>query len=230
MRFARVMAAAAGIALAVRIVRSHHRRSLHPAGRSFHGEFVDAGLLHHGPARYPATVRVSKAVGTKGGRPDVRGLAVRVHRAGRDLDLLFSTTGHGPITRHLPKPRRTFDAVYGTITAYRLGTGDRVLLIARAASVGRRLEEVAAGDRFTMSVRHGDEERPAGVVTLDRALSPAEDAALAFDPVRNSLPEVHPTGLVHGVRAFAYRVSQRWRGAAPAPGNPAAVARTAGRR
>jgi hypothetical protein len=230
MRFAHVLAAGAGIALAVRIVRSRRRRSLHPAGRSFHGEFSDAGLLGHGPARYPATVRVSKAIGTRGGRPDVRGLAVRVHRAGRDLDLLFSTSGRGRITRHLPKPRRTFDALYGTLTGYRIGTGEKVLLIARAASAGRRLDEVAEGDRFEVAVRNDSGERPAGVVTLGRALSPAEDAALAFDPVRNSLPDLHPTGLVHGARAFAYRVSQRWRGARPAPDNPPAVARTAGPR
>jgi hypothetical protein len=237
MRIARLAAAAAAVAgagLAVRIVRSRHRRSLHPAGRSFRGEFDVAGSgLLDGPARHPATVRVSKAAGTRHGRPDVRGLAVRIHLPGRDLDLLFSTTGRGPITRRLPRPRRTFDATYGTITGYRTGTGEKVHLIARPAPdgprIGRSLDEVTEGDRFEVTVRHEAGECLAGRVTLGRALSPADDDALAFDPVRNSVPDLHPTGLVHGARAFAYRLSQRWRGATPAPDNPRAVARTAER-
>jgi hypothetical protein len=83
-------------------------------------------------------------------------------------------------------------------------------------ALGRDLDEVAEGDEFLLGIRRGGTERPAGRATLTRALPPDADAALAFDPVRNSVPDLHPTGLLHGVRAFAYRLSQRWRGAAPA--------------
>lgn len=237
----RMMVAVLGAAVTVRVVKSRRRRSLHPAGRSFaaevelhgsgwagDGEPLGATLLDE-PGRFRATVRLSKGVGTRGSRPDVRGLAVRVHLPGRDVDLLFSTAGRGRVTRHLPVPRRSFDADYGTITAYRTATRDKVYLAARpdpdGPEVGSRLGEVEAGDRFVLDVRHGTGGRRVGRVRLRAVLSPAADAALAFDPIRNSLPDLHPTGLVHGVRAFAYRASQRWRGAEPASPNPAAITR-----
>lgn len=233
MRPARIALAAAAAGLTVRIARSRHRRSLHPAGRSYAGTVeVFGSLLLPGPARYPATVRVSKGVGTRGGRLDVRGLAVRVHLPGRDLDLLLSTAGGGRLTRHLPMPRRTFAATYGTITAYRLGpgSGSKIYLLARpdpdGPAIGRSLGEVTPGDRFLLGVRQGEREFPVGRVSLGRLLSPDVDRALAFDAVRNSLPALHPAGLVHGSRALAYRASQRWRGVTPAPANPAAVERT----
>ena len=58
------------------------------------------------------------------------------------------------------------------------------------------------------------------------AVKPQQDAELAFDPVRNVPADLHPTGLIHGSRALAYPLSQRWRGARTARRNPAAVART----
>ena len=69
-----------------------------------------------------------------------------------------------------------------------------------------------------------------GRVTFDRSLPVRTDAELAFDPIRNTAPDLHPTGTIHGTRALAYRVSQRWRGARPARPAPDAVARTAGHR
>jgi len=212
MRIVRIVAVAAGAALAVRVARSRHRRSLHPSGRSFDGTIRILGAEH------PATVRVSKGAGTRGGRLDVRGLAVRAHLPGRDLDLLLSTSGRGRVTRHLPAPRRTFDATYGSITAYRDAAGEKVYLTAHPAPdgprPGRGLGEIEEGACFVLEYRQGDTTRPAGRVRLGRPVDARVDAALAFDPVRNSLPELRPTGLVHGVRAFAYRASQVWRGAA----------------
>jgi hypothetical protein len=212
------------IAGTVRLVRSRHRRSLHPAGRSFRGTVEMLGLpdrlgspFLEDAARHRATVRVSKGVGTRGGRLDVRGLAVRVHLAGRDLDLLLSTTGRGRLTRHLPLPRRTFDASYGTITAYRTGTGEKVYLAARRSPggpvLGRALDEVGPPGQVVLELWRGAAVHPVGRVSWHRALPAGADAALAFNPVHNALPGLHPTGLVHGVRAFAYRWSQRWRGA-----------------
>jgi len=238
----RVVAAAGttlGVALIVRVIRSRRRRFLHPAGRSFTGRLVITGFgrplgaeLLERPGRYRCTVRLSKGAGTRGGRADVRGLAVRVHLPGRDLDLLFSTAGRSRAGRHFPLPRRSFDTAYGTITAYRTGGGRKVHLTGRSdpdgPALGRSLATLAEGDRLLLEVRHGDTERVIGRLTLGPALPPAADAALAYDPVRNSLPELHPSGLVHGTRAFAYRISQLWRGATPARPNPPAVARTAG--
>jgi hypothetical protein len=238
---ARWVAAAMGAGLAVRVVRSRHRRFLHPDGRSFEGELETRGAAGptgsdflDRPARYRVTVRVSKGAGMRGARLDLRGVAVRVHLPGRDLDLLLSTAGNGVLTRHLPVPRRSFDVTYGTITAYRTGSRTKVYLFAHpdpdGPALGRALPEVAEGDRIVLGVRHAGVARPLGRVTLGPVRSPAADAALAYDPVRNSLPDLHPTGLVHGVRAGAYRLSQRWRGATPARANPEAVARTGAHR
>lgn len=74
-------------------------------------------------------------------------------------------------------------------------------------------------------MRHGGGDRTVGRLLLGGVLPPDVDAALAFDAVYNPLSDLHPTGLVHGLRGLTYRLSQRWRGVTPAPPNPAAVAR-----
>lgn len=241
MRTARLVLAAAGAGLAVRILHSRHRRFLHPDGRSFRADLVVRGAATatgstflDRPGRYRAAVRLSKGAGTRGGRADIRGVAVRVHLPARDLDLLLSTAGYGRVTRHLPALRRSFDVAYSSITAYR--TGSRTKLYPSAwpdpdgPALGASLADLAAGARIELGVRYGGTQHPYGRVTLDSELPPATDAALAFDPVRNSGPDLHPTGFVHRLRASAYRLSQRWRGAVPAAPNPAALARAADHR
>ena len=219
MTLGKLAGAAVGAALVVRVARSRHQRFMHPAGRSFAGVFTGLGGDHD------ATIRISKGVGTRGGRADVRGLAIRVHLPGRDLDLLFSTAGHGPVGRHLPVPRRSFDTGYGSITGYRIDGTDKAYLSARVGPdgppLGRSLATIVPGTRFVLLA----DDREFARASLGGELPPPTDEALAFDPVRNSLPDLHPTGLIHSTRAAAYRLSQRWRGATPASPNPAAVAR-----
>jgi hypothetical protein len=141
------------------------------------------------------------------------------------------------VTRHIPAPRDSFDARYGSITSYRTGSGSKVYLAAgpdpEGRPLGRTLESVAAAAghhraRLLLFADHDGTARPFGRVSFGSLLLPAMDGASAFDPVRYSTTDLHPSGTVHGVRAFVYRLSQRWRGAAPAPDNPAVVARTAG--
>jgi hypothetical protein len=242
MRARWLAAAVAAVALTVRATRSRHRRSLHPAGRSFTGDLhitaadppIGATLLDQ-TASYPVTLRVSKAAGTPGSLPDVRGLAIRVHLPGRDFDLLLDSTGRR--VRHFPVPRRSFNTPYGTITSYRAGSSSR----GRAPDRGRRTGRpggTGRGEKVYLLAepdrRHGlilwAGDQTVGRVTIGRPLPPSEDAALAFDPVRNSLPDLHPSGFLHAARAFAYPWSQRWRRAAPAPQNPAAVRRAGAHR
>src|SRR5690348_326505 len=118
MRLGRALLTAGVIAVGVRVVRSRTRRFLHPDGRSFTGELEIWGLpaptgatLLDRPGRHPVTLRISKGAGTAPGRPDVLGVALRIHGpvAGRRADLLFSTAGRGRWLRHVPVPRRTFD-------------------------------------------------------------------------------------------------------------------------
>jgi hypothetical protein len=226
MTLGKLAGAAVGAALVIRVARSRHQRFMHPLGRSFAGELED----YDRKARHDVTVRLSKGVGTRGGRPDVRGLAIRVHLRGRDLDLLLSSFGQGPAGRHLPVPRRSFDTLYGSITAYRDENGDKLYLTARpdpaGPAFGRTLESITSGGRFLIVARRRGIGREVARVTLGEELSPAADEALAYDPIRNSVPGLHPTGMIHGVRAFAYRLGQRWRGATPARPNAAAVTRT----
>ena len=191
------------------------------------------------PGRHRITVRLSKGAGTRRGRPVVLGLAIRVHRPDRAADLLLSTTGTGRLSRHLPIPRREFDTWYGSITSYRTGDHRKVYLAAGpdpgGVPLGRTLESVAAaarddGGRMLLYARRDGTTAPFARIVFGVPLSQATDAALAFDAIRNSSTDLHPSGTVHSIRALAYRVSQRWCGASPVPGNPPAVARTAGHR
>lgn len=110
--------------------RSRHRRLLHPDGRSFTGELQVDGLdvpigwgLIGRSGRYPVTVRLFKGVGTRPGRRDIRGVAIRVDDSGSGPDLLLSSTGNGRLTSHLPLPRSSFDTRYTSITALSHGFG-----------------------------------------------------------------------------------------------------------
>jgi hypothetical protein len=194
----------AGAAAGIRVARSRHRRFLHPDGRSFEGELTiwggdtGAALLDR-PATHPVTVRISKGIGTTAGRPDIRGVAVRVH-GDEPVDLLLSTCGTGRFTRHLPVPRRSFDTVYGSILAYRTGAGRKIYRGGRAN-----------GDVVMLDVGG----RPVGRVAMLRPLTAEVDAALAFDPVHNTTADLHPIGLIHRSRALAYPLSQLWRRARP---------------
>lgn len=241
----------AAVALGVRAARSRHRRSLHPAGRSFTGELevwgtpAPAGAdLIDLPGRHRVTVRLSKGAGTRGSLPDVLGVAIRVHDpvrehdsvrqhdadrehgAGREhdasgpgRDILLSTSGRGRLTRHLPVPRRSFDTVYGSITAYRNRDGADVYLSAgpdrNGAALGRTLDSVSAAaesDRDAGLLLYAGGARPFGRVRLGPELPAQTDAGLAFDPVRNAPADLRPTGLLNASRAVAYRASQWWRG------------------
>jgi hypothetical protein len=240
------VAAAVVIALGIRLARSRHRRALHPDGRSFTGELQVSGSrpaigsdLVDRPGRHPVTVRLSKGIGTRRGRPDILGLAIRVHGGDRDDDLLLSTAGRGTVTRHLPAPRWSFDTWYGSIRSYRTRDRRKVYLAAGAdrtgAPLGRTLESVSAAagsgrGRLLLYARRDQVTRLFGRVTFGSALPPPADSALAFDPICNSSADLHPSGTAHGLRAFAYRLGQRWRGVAPPPGNPRAVARTVAHR
>jgi hypothetical protein len=235
MKVTRLAGAAVLAALGVRVVRSRHRRFLHPDGRSFTGELVLVG--GRSPVRRTVTVRFSKGAGTRPGRADVLGVAVRVH--GPDAaDLLLSTAGTGRLTRHLPVPRRSFDTRYGSILSYRDAGGHKVYLAAEpdpdGPPLGDSLESVTeAASRGARLLLHTVEDsQPAliGRILLGEPLPAHVDAALAFDPIRNAPAQLHPTGLIHASRAYAYRLSQRWRRAEPAPPAPHRVRRTAAHR
>ncbi|MGA5704948.1 phosphodiesterase [Streptomyces cellulosae] len=102
--------------------------TLHVAGRGERPWGVD-WLDRH--ASYPAIVRWSHALGTSGRLPDALGLAVRVEDADgpdRPLDLLFTSSGTGPLGRHVPLLRPdALTGAYSTLLTYRTGECRRVL-------------------------------------------------------------------------------------------------------
>ena len=173
------------------LARARMDRVMHPVGQAFDAEASLGGVA------LPATVRFSKGVGTRPGRADVLGFALRVHAPDGPLDLLWSTAGRGRFTRHVPWPRRDYATVYGSVMPYRLG-GRKVYLWAEPGAAGEMV--LTAEDR--------DGRRPLGRVTVG---APTTDADLAFDPVRNTRPGLHPVGLLHRSRKYAYRASQWWR-------------------
>jgi hypothetical protein len=235
------------LAIAVRVAQARDRRILHPDGRSFTGSLQVWGTgeqptgsrLLDDAARHPVTVRISKGAGTPAGLPDVLGLAVRVHgsRPGERRDLLLSTAGTTRVSRHLPVPRWGFDTFYGSILAYRTaGAPDRRVYLGAvvdpdATALGRTLDAVvAAATGPGASMLLTADGRPFGRLSFGAALPAVTDAALAFDPVRNTDADLHPTGMIHASRAWAYRAGQRWRGVRPARPDTAAVIRTTAHR
>ena len=228
-----VVAGAGGAAVVgARIAYARHHRVLHPRGRSFTGELEVWGLpggpvgadLLDWPGRYRVTVRVSKGVPTPAGWPDLLGLAVRVHEPGRarPFDLLMSTSGRGPLLRHLPLPRRRFATLYSSLLPLHADAG-RLYLAAlpdpRSAPLGGTLDTVTAaavgaGARFVLAVASpGGEWRPFARLLFGRPLPGPVDARLAFDPTRHQAPGLRPVGAVQALRGLTYRWSQRWRGA-----------------
>lgn len=211
--------------------RLRRGRLLHPAGRSFAGDVTIWGTpgpptgvaLLDDPGRYRATVRLSKGTPTPGSWPDVLGLALRLRTdTGRPFDLLVSSSGAAPLVRNLPLPRRAFSGTYSTITCYRVGRRRlwlAVLADPESVDLGRSLTAVAAATRadaprLVLAVASAvGPWRPVGQVSIGAQLSAREDAALAFDPVRNLPPELRATGPLAWLRDHTYRGSRRARGA-----------------
>jgi hypothetical protein len=195
---------------AAALARLRHARVMHPRGRSFSGELAvrprgrpfGAGLLDR-PARYRATVRLSKGTPTPRGWPDVLGLAVRVHTRRGPRDLLLSSSQPRPLLRHLFLPRRRVKGFYGSLAAYRTRRHGRLFLGA-ALDAGRREATLMAATRF-------GRWRPFARLRLGRELSRRLDARLAFDPIGHTAPDLRPVGMIQRLRGPVYRGSQRGR-------------------
>jgi hypothetical protein len=182
-------------------------RLMHPVGRAFAGtvEAPAGGRLRtgarllDGPGRHRVTVRLSKATATPPGWPDVFGLAIRWC----GFDLLLSSSQHRPLLRHLFLPRRRSAGFYSSLAAYRTPRFRRLFLGARLDPDGRTAT-IAAATRF-------GRWRPVARLHLGRGLSRRRSARLAFNPIRNTPPDLRPVGLVQRLRDPVYRGSQAGR-------------------
>ncbi|MEV4820963.1 hypothetical protein [Micromonospora sp. NPDC049274] len=134
--------------------------------------------------------------------------------------------------RNLPLPRRGFTGTYSTIMGYRAARR-RLWLAAladpEAVDLGRGLAAVAAAartdaPRLVLAVASAvGPWHPVGQVTIGAQLTAREDAALAFDPVRNLPPDLRAAGPLAWLREQTYGGSRRARGATTQSGGSTAT-------
>ena len=148
-------------------------------------------------------VRWSRAAGLPAPLPDVEGFAIRFDDP--TADVLFASTGSGPIGRFLLVPR-----------AHR-SHGPQTTLLPVASDAGplmfRVAPEVGTGEpptRFTLSVATGTGDWVA-VGSLDCVWGP--DRPTRFDPVEHVLPGTAQYPVVRVLREPSYFLARR--GASP---------------
>ncbi|GGT08367.1 hypothetical protein GCM10010271_08690 [Streptomyces kurssanovii] len=224
-----------GVRFAARAARGIARRrrapALHPSGVSCNGvlEIHPAGLPWgepwlDDPGVYQVRLRWSRAAGLPGRLPDALGLAVRVYDAGgpdRPLDLLLTSSGSGPWTRHVPRPR--LDALagpYSTLLSYRIG--DRAgTLAAHPVVTSPFVPSDLAGLRGTLqaapvtfhlcAAQPGQAWRALGTLTTGPPHDLPPEDTVSYDPFTNRLPQLHPTARFVKLREAAYAASRAGR-------------------
>ena len=152
------------------------------------------------PGRDEVVVRLSRAIGLPEAVPDIHGLAMRVPMLAGEGDLLFASTGWGPLGRFVltfgggPESRPMT-----TLLPYRTEEGPVLL--------GVRVSEPQV---YEMSwCRPRGEWHPFAWLRLSDDQAP--DQAIAFDPVRNQLPGLTQYPWVRRLREPSYRSARRSR-------------------
>jgi len=190
------------------------RRSkpLHPVG------VVANGILDvepEGPAsgvplldeagRHECRVRASYAVGTGPEHPDIEGFALRVLLPSRGVaaDVLFASTGDGPLTRFglTVRPRRRH-AVQTTLIPIRV---DGRPLVLRLEPLDRTTQPWPS--TYSLSWAHGTGTwRRWGALAVDWVGD--ADVPERFDPIRNPIPGTSQYLAVRLLREPSYRLSR----------------------
>jgi hypothetical protein len=176
-----------------RLARWRAARALHPRGSHFDASVslterasATATALG-GTGERPALVRLSKGAGTPSGSADLLGVAVRTEVGGHVLDVLF-TSGN----RILVPSRGWARRPYTTLLPY-TAAGTRVVL-------GLEPEDPdGSALAFTLTERErGHPRRPIGRLVLE---APHAGDPVAFDPVLNTHPDLHPARPLRRLRA-----------------------------
>jgi len=184
-------------------------RAMHPRGVVMRGT---ARLTERGRGiaeREAPTVvaRFSRGAGLPARVPDVNGLALRVVDAsgpGRHVDLLFASSGPGPLSR-LVVPGIDFSrSRLSTLLPYRFD-GERVLFVASVGPSGLTLDRLADA-RVVVDVAivtAAGAREPVARVELDEVVG----GDVRFDPTRATATIV-PLGFLNALRTPAYAASQ----------------------
>jgi hypothetical protein len=215
------MFASAVISAFDKVARVRHARVLHPSGRSYRATLRTE--LFGDSQEHEVSVRISKGAGFPGDRPDVLGIALRLEADALRLDLLVSTAGSRPGTRHLPVPRSSVMAgPYTTLMPYKVHGRTRILALlpAQDRDVPPLMEGLdhaveTAPLAFTLATATlTGPWQPCGHLEIHTPIPDVE----AFDPILNNLPALHPAAPLRAVRRLAYTGSRAGRGAAsPVP-------------
>ena len=215
-----------GIALGV-AGRLRRGKPLHPRGELFRGRLTVAGTgrgwgvpLLDDPSESDVLVRVSRAMGLPGGLPDIHGVAVRLPQPDRKpVDLLFATTGTGPLTRYVLRLRRSDRKSMTTLLPVHTSTGALALRLTPVPQDGGRAWALSAarpGERLW---------QPVGTLVADaHPVAPDPDPPLRFDPVRNLPDGVEQYAWVRRLRDPAYVLARRWSPASTWTGRRSAAA------
>ncbi|HEU5037033.1 MAG TPA: hypothetical protein VFT70_08505 [Nocardioides sp.] len=184
------------------------RKPLHPSGDLVAGRVFRRGSAQ--PTGVPwldeegqddAVVRLSRAIGLPGRLPDIHGLAVRVHTGDGYGDLLFATTGRGPLSRFVLVPSRgPRTQPMTTLLPYRSAGGPLVL---SADPVGAEAFELSWA-------------RPAGdwqVFGCLRLSTRSLAEEISFDPIVHQIDGLEQYPSVRRLREPAYATARHSRDA-----------------
>jgi len=195
----------AGFGLAARVRRN---KPIHPAG-SVGTAVLDVATpaphlgvpLFAVAGRHDCLVRWSRSAGVPFPLPDVEGFALRVLDAGggRPADLLFASSGEGPVTRYTPLLRGPRS--HGPLSTLLPVVGDmRALMFL--------VEPLDDGDppvRWRLLV---DDDRSDWRAVATLIATWGQDEAVRFDPVENQLPGTRQYPLVRALREPAYAMAR----------------------
>jgi hypothetical protein len=159
------------------------------------------------PGDHECRVRASYAVGTGPKRADIEGFALRILAGDADrssADVLFASTGVGPLGRHVLTVRSPGE--HGAQTTL-------LPVRAKGRALYLCLDPLDARSqpwptRYRLSWAHGHGAwHPCGTLTV--AWGMPSDAAQRFDPMANPLPGTSQYAAVARLREPAYRLARR---------------------
>ena len=211
-RLARALAAVPGTAVGAALgvgfglaARVRRNKPLHPAGQVGTARLdVTAAAPGLGipllavAGRHDCLVRWSRSAGVPSPLPDVEGFALRILDAGegRPADLLFASSGEGPITRHLlllRGPRR--HGPMSTLLPVVGAPGALVFLVEPLDD-----EDPPLRWRLSIAPGGGSDWHRLGTITVTWG----SDEAVRFDPVLNLLSGTGQYPVVRVLREPAY--------------------------
>lgn len=215
-----------GAVAAVRGAKPLHPRGVVLSARlRRHGSDVPWGVAWMDePGEELGVVRLSRSAGLPPPLPDVLGLALRLRsQDGALTDVLLSTTGSGPGTRHLLVPRRrAIGPAYGSLVPFRgprgpvhLGTlPARAPVLADAAAIAAASSAGPLILTLAAATPRGP-WRPFAELELRARAGSDVDPDVAFDPILHPVPGLPMYDGIAQLRAVAYRRARAGRQSSP---------------